>query len=274
MRSAFVGGCMVSGSGGPGRGCGTRAAPQATAPHRHHAPTGPPWPAVTAACRHHPDGHHPRGHPGLAGSRRPRQPGGAGQLVRLPVRPARHRQLERQLGGGPPGPASQRLRGLGATHRRHHRHSRPTSIVVNLTTEHLTVFKNGKQIDDFPAGIGARRDPTVTGQYFMTMRCRRPTPATALSYWSPRPIRTPSPTGPHRVMPSSPSTARSLPTDDCADRHHRGAAISHGCIRLHDADLAQLAPSRPAPRSTSWPADPSRDGPPAAPSRNRGRQSR
>jgi len=72
----------------------------------------------------------------------------------------------------------------------------PYAIVIDLSTEHLTVYQSGLEIYDFPAGIGTPDDPTPTGSYFMTMK-----------------------------VPLIGTT---------------GAAISHGCVRLHDADLALL----------------------------------
>ena len=46
----------------------------------------------------------------------------------------------------------------------------PYRMVLNLRTEHLVVFEEGREILDFPAGIGSPEDPTVTGSYFVTMR--------------------------------------------------------------------------------------------------------
>jgi lipoprotein-anchoring transpeptidase ErfK/SrfK len=113
-------------------------------------------------------------------------------------------------------------------------------IVVDLGTEHLDVYRYGKEIMDFPAGIGTPDDPTVTGQYFVTMRVPPPDPGY----------------GPFVLVTSAHSDAISDWEDsgDAIIAIHgpitsyddtligtTGAAISHGCIRLHDADLAQLA---------------------------------
>jgi lipoprotein-anchoring transpeptidase ErfK/SrfK len=116
----------------------------------------------------------------------------------------------------------------------------PYRIVVNLSTEHLTVYENGQQVDDFPAGIGSPSDPTVTGQYFMTMQV----PAPNAGY------------GPFVLVTSAHSDAITdwaasgdaiiaihgpITSADDAQIGTSGAAISHGCVRLHDADLAQLS---------------------------------
>jgi lipoprotein-anchoring transpeptidase ErfK/SrfK len=116
----------------------------------------------------------------------------------------------------------------------------PFRIVVNLSTEHLTVLRDGVPILDFPAGIGTPDDPTVTGNYFVTMQV----PAPNAGY------------GPFVLVTSAHSDAITdwAESGDAIIAIHgpitsyddsligtTGAAISHGCIRLHDADLAQLS---------------------------------
>jgi lipoprotein-anchoring transpeptidase ErfK/SrfK len=116
----------------------------------------------------------------------------------------------------------------------------PYRIVIDLTTEHLAVYQSGKEIDDFPAGIGTPDDPTVTGNFFMTMQVPPPDP----SY------------GPFVLVTSAHSNsitdwdgsgdaiiAIHGPIDSYDDSliGTTGAQISHGCVRLHDSDLAQLA---------------------------------
>ncbi len=113
-------------------------------------------------------------------------------------------------------------------------------IVVNLATEHLLVYDNGAQVFDFPAGIGAPGDPTPPGQYFMPMQYPSPGPGY----------------GPFVLVTSDHSDTISdwensgdavigihgpITSSDDALIGTTGAAISHGCIRLHDADLAQLS---------------------------------
>ncbi len=115
----------------------------------------------------------------------------------------------------------------------------PYAIVVNLSTEHLTVYDKGNPILDFPAGIGAPDDPTPTGNYFVTMQAPPPSPGY----------------GPLVLVTSDHSNSITdwegsndaiiaihgpITTRDDQLIGTTGAAISHGCIRLHDADLAQL----------------------------------
>ncbi|MGD0748481.1 MAG: L,D-transpeptidase [Acidimicrobiales bacterium] len=118
--------------------------------------------------------------------------------------------------------------------------STPYSIVVDLTTMHLLVYDSGTQIFDFPAGIGAPDDPTPTGHYFMPMQYPSPGPGY----------------GPFVLVTSDHSDTITdwensgdavigihgpITSYDDSLIGTTGAAISHGCIRLHDADLAQLS---------------------------------
>jgi lipoprotein-anchoring transpeptidase ErfK/SrfK len=116
----------------------------------------------------------------------------------------------------------------------------PYYIVVDLTTEHLLVFDDGTRILDFPAGVGAPSDPTPTGHYFMPMQYPSPGPgygpfvlvtsdhSDTITDWEN--------SGDAIIGIHGPITAY-----DDALIGTTGAAISHGCIRLHDADLAQLS---------------------------------
>jgi hypothetical protein len=116
----------------------------------------------------------------------------------------------------------------------------PYRMVLDLASEHLMVYLSGQEIYDFPAGIGSPDDPTVTGDYFITMRA----PAPDAGY------------GPFVLVTSAHSDTISdwagsgdaiiaihgpITSDDDALIGTTGAAISHGCVRLHDGDLAQLA---------------------------------
>lgn len=116
----------------------------------------------------------------------------------------------------------------------------PYVLVLDLGTEHLAVFDAGRQILDFPAGIGTPDDPTPTGSFFVTMTVPPPDPGY----------------GPFVLVTSAHSDAIADwdgsgdaiiaihgPIDAYDDSliGTTGARISHGCIRLHDSDLAQLS---------------------------------
>ncbi len=115
----------------------------------------------------------------------------------------------------------------------------PYVIEVDLATMHLTVTDAGKQIMDFPAGIGAPDDPTPTGNYFLTMKV--PPPSSGYGAF---------------VLATSDHSNTITDWEDSGDAiigihgpitsgadaqiGTTGAAISHGCVRLHDNDLELL----------------------------------
>jgi lipoprotein-anchoring transpeptidase ErfK/SrfK len=116
----------------------------------------------------------------------------------------------------------------------------PYKVVVDLATEHLTVFDNNQQILDFPAGIGTPDDPTVTGEFFITMQVPPPNagygPFVLVTSAHSDAITDWSDSGDAIIAIHGPITSY-----DDSLIGTTGAAISHGCIRLHDADLAQLS---------------------------------
>jgi lipoprotein-anchoring transpeptidase ErfK/SrfK len=116
----------------------------------------------------------------------------------------------------------------------------PYAIVVDLATMHLLVYDGGAQIFDFPAGIGAPDDPTPTGQYFMPMQYPSPGPG-----YGPFVLVTSDHSDTITDWENSGDAIIGIhgPIDSYDDSliGTTGAAISHGCIRLHDADLAQLS---------------------------------
>jgi lipoprotein-anchoring transpeptidase ErfK/SrfK len=116
----------------------------------------------------------------------------------------------------------------------------PYAILIDLSTEHLTVYQSGKLILDFPAGIGAPDDPTPAGFYFMTMKVPPPSPAYGAFV-----LATSDHSDSITDWENSGDAIIGIhgPIDSYDDSliGTTGAAISHGCVRLHDADLAQLA---------------------------------
>src|SRR6202035_1943598 len=112
--------------------------------------------------------------------------------------------------------------------------------VVELGPMDLKVYQGGQQILAFPAGVGTVDDPTVTGHFFMATQY----PSPSAGY------------GPFVLVTSAHSdtitdwegsgdavVAIHGPIDSYDDSliGATGARISHGCVRLHDWDLARLA---------------------------------
>lgn len=116
----------------------------------------------------------------------------------------------------------------------------PYAMVLNLCTEHLLVFQDGQQIFDFPAGIGAPDDPTVSGDYFIGMTAPPPNPG-----YGPFVLATSAHSDTIKSWEGMGDAIVGIhgPITSYDDRliGTSGAAISHGCIRLHDSDLAQLS---------------------------------
>ena len=110
-------------------------------------------------------------------------------------------------------------------------------IVVSVRTRHLRLYENGKLELDAPAGVGTPDDPTPTGDFFLALFA----PPPGLGY------------GDFVLVTSAHSTkitdwANSGdaivgihgPLGADAQIGATGAAVSHGCVRLHLADLARL----------------------------------
>ncbi|WP_045875958.1 L,D-transpeptidase [Pseudofrankia sp. DC12] len=110
-------------------------------------------------------------------------------------------------------------------------------IVVSVRTRHLQLYQNGKLALDAPAGVGTPDDPTPTGDFFLALFAPPPGPgygdfilvtsahSTKITDWAN--------SGDAIVGIHGPLGAD-------AQIGTIGAAVSHGCVRLHLADLARL----------------------------------
>jgi lipoprotein-anchoring transpeptidase ErfK/SrfK len=116
----------------------------------------------------------------------------------------------------------------------------PYEIVVNLATTRLSLFDDGRLVFSAPAGVGTTDDPTPAGQYFVAFD--EPPPQPNPGY------------GPFIIVTSAHSQAISDwegsgdavigihgPLGEDSEIGTSGAKISHGCIRLHDHALEELA---------------------------------
>jgi lipoprotein-anchoring transpeptidase ErfK/SrfK len=113
----------------------------------------------------------------------------------------------------------------------------PYKILIDLKTTSLILFKDDKPIFGAPLGIGTPTDPTPTGQFFVAFFAAAPS----------------SGYGPFVIVSSGHSNAISDwessgdalmaihgPLDADAAIGTHGARVSHGCVRLHVADLVHL----------------------------------
>jgi lipoprotein-anchoring transpeptidase ErfK/SrfK len=116
----------------------------------------------------------------------------------------------------------------------------PYEIVVDLATTKLSLFDGGRLVFSAPAGVGSADDPTPTGHYFVAFD--EPPPQPNPGY------------GPFIIVTSDHSHAISDwdgsgdavigihgPLGEDGEIGTAGARISHGCIRLHDQALEELA---------------------------------
>ena len=117
----------------------------------------------------------------------------------------------------------------------------PYRMVLNLRTEHLVVFEEGRE-DLRIFQLGSARPKIRRSRAVRLRHNARRGAGPGVRTIRPGhlgPLRFPSRTGQTRAMPLSPSTVRSPPTTTLSSEGP-GSRVSHGCIRLHDDDLSQL----------------------------------
>jgi lipoprotein-anchoring transpeptidase ErfK/SrfK len=113
----------------------------------------------------------------------------------------------------------------------------PYRIVIDLATTHLALWRSGHLVLSVPIGIGTARYPTPTGHFFVALLAMAPSPGYGAF-----------------VMVTSAHSDTITDWDRSGDAivaihgplgsdrqiGTTGAAVSHGCIRLHEADLLRL----------------------------------
>ena len=111
------------------------------------------------------------------------------------------------------------------------------AILVNITQHWLYVFHDGIQQASFPVGNGASSTPTPTGTYFVAFHA----PPNGPGYGSVM-IETSahSRVFSHFEGGNDAIIAIHGPVGSDAQIGNNGAAISNGCIRMHDWDLNQV----------------------------------
>lgn len=115
--------------------------------------------------------------------------------------------------------------------------STPYKIVVDLATERLMLYKAGQLLMSAPAGVGTVQDPTPTGNFFVVLFASPPSAA-----WGPFIMVT---SGHSNAISDYEESGDAIvaihgPLSADAAIGTTGARVSHGCVRLHDVDLAQL----------------------------------
>jgi hypothetical protein len=115
--------------------------------------------------------------------------------------------------------------------------STPYKILIDLATRQLIVFKHLRLVAAYPAGIGTTADPTPTGQYFVAFFAAPPSPG-----YGPFVMVSSAHSNTISDWESSGDALMAIhgPLGEDSAIGTTGAQISHGCVRLHIADLEQL----------------------------------
>jgi lipoprotein-anchoring transpeptidase ErfK/SrfK len=115
--------------------------------------------------------------------------------------------------------------------------SDPYRINVNLNGTHLELLKRGQLVADFPVGVGLPAYPTPTGHFFVALFAQAPSPGYGAFV-----IVTSAHSNTISDWDESGDAITAIHGSLGADAviGTTGARVSHGCIRLHDADLVQL----------------------------------
>jgi hypothetical protein len=115
--------------------------------------------------------------------------------------------------------------------------STPYKIVINLATERLMLYKAGDLLMNAPAGVGTTTDPTPTGNFFVVLFASPPS-----ADWGPFVLVTSGHSDAISDYEESGDAIVAIhgPLGADAAIGTTGARVSHGCVRLHDVDLAQL----------------------------------
>jgi hypothetical protein len=110
-----------------------------------------------------------------------------------------------------------------------------SKIVVDLSAHRLSVVQDNKVVKQFPVAVGSPQLPTPTGNYFITEKVRATDPtgtygpmAFALSAYKPELASRFPPLG-------------QLAIHGWYDPSVVGKAVSHGCIRMRNADILDLS---------------------------------
>jgi lipoprotein-anchoring transpeptidase ErfK/SrfK len=115
----------------------------------------------------------------------------------------------------------------------------PYRIVINLATTHLTLYRDGQPAFSAPVGIGLSAYPTPTGHYFVAFLAAPPSAGYGAFV-----MVTSAHSDTITDWKSSGDALVALHGPLGSDRQiaKTGAAVSHGCVRLHESDLVRLRP--------------------------------
>jgi len=116
----------------------------------------------------------------------------------------------------------------------------PYSITATLHRHEATVYRYGHVLWRLRIGVGARSAPTPTGRFYLTELLRAAQPHGA---YGPFAYGTSAFSNVYSEFEGGNGQIGVHGTDDPSSI---GASVSHGCIRLHNADITRLASTVPA----------------------------
>ena len=108
-----------------------------------------------------------------------------------------------------------------------------TRILVDLSDRRVTLFRRGEKVLETTAAIGQPGTPTPTGSYYVNQRLLAPDPAGPFG---------PGAVGISAFSPTLQGWAQGGPIaiHGTNTPHRLGLAVSHGCVRIANADLLRL----------------------------------
>ena len=108
-----------------------------------------------------------------------------------------------------------------------------TRILVDLSDRRVTLFRDGRPVLETKAAIGQAGTPTPTGRYYVNQRLRAPDPAGPFG---------PGAVGISAFSPTLQEWAQGGPIaiHGTNTPYKLGLAVSHGCVRIANADLLRL----------------------------------
>lgn len=111
-------------------------------------------------------------------------------------------------------------------------------ILIDTARRRVQLFENGRMTVDAPAGVGTEDDPTPLGDFYVMDVASPPGPG-----WGPFVIDTNAHSESIESWQGSGDafTAIHGPLGADALIGTEGAAISHGCVRLHEEDLERFS---------------------------------
>ena len=109
------------------------------------------------------------------------------------------------------------------------------ALHLSLQGHFMILYRYGKAYHRFKVGIGRPAAPTPAGQFFLTEQLKNPTATTAYGPWA---YGTSAYSNVYTEFEGGPGQIGMHGTNDPSSI---GASVSHGCIRLYNADISLLA---------------------------------